>query len=101
MCRLAIGQIVSSLLPAEALAWGSEGHRIIAEIAEQFIEPSAAKQVRDLLAVENSRSLSDIANWGDQIRPQHRETAPWHFVDIPVSGAGFDPGRDSADGIAS
>ena len=90
--------IVASFVPAQALAWGSEGHRIVAEIAEQHLEPATAKLVRDLLAIENSTSLADVANWADQFRSQHRETAPWHFVDIPISASSYDASRDCAGG---
>jgi hypothetical protein len=39
------------LVPIKAFAWGYSGHRIIAEIAEQFLESEASRQVRDLLAL--------------------------------------------------
>ena len=54
-----------------ALAWGYEGHRIIAEIAEQFLEPETAHRVRDLLAIENRTTLAEVSTWADEIRPQH------------------------------
>src|ERR1700731_4481412 len=86
-------------LPARALAWGSEGHRIVAEIAEQYLEPATARQVRELLAIENATTLAQVSTWADEIRPQRRETARWHFVDIPIhpppgTPAAYDPGRD-------
>jgi hypothetical protein len=34
--------------PVNAFAWGYEAHRIIAEIAEQFLQPQTVRQVRDL-----------------------------------------------------
>jgi hypothetical protein len=86
------------LAPTRAFAWGSEGHRIVAEIADQYLEPDTARQVHALLDVENATTLADVANWADQIRPQQRETAPWHFVDIPISAAGYEAARDCAGG---
>ena len=44
-----------------ALAWGYEGHRIVAEIAEQFLEPETAHHVRDLLAIENRTTLAEVS----------------------------------------
>src|SRR5258708_8054876 len=90
-------------LPAPALAWGSEGHRIVAEIAEQYLEPATAHQVRELLAIENASTLAQVSTWADEIRPQRRETAPWHFVDIPVhppasTPAAYDAARDCPRG---
>jgi len=98
MPRLAIALVLLSLLPARAIAWGSEGHRIIAEIAEQYLEPETVRQVHALLDIENATTLADVANWADQIRPQHRETSPWHFVDIPIRAPGYDATRDCAGG---
>ena len=87
------------VLPAtQAFAWGSEGHRIVADIAEQYLEPATARQVHDLLAVDNATTLADVANWADQIRLQRRNTASWHFVDIPVSAPGYDAKRDCGQG---
>jgi S1/P1 Nuclease len=85
--------------PSNALAWGYEGHQIIAEIAEQFLEPQTTKQVRDLLAIENVTTLAEVSTWADEIRPQHPETRPWHYVNIPIYPAshepkGYDAGRD-------
>jgi hypothetical protein len=60
------------------------GHRVVAELAEQFLELSTARQVRDLLALENVTTLANVSIWADQIRLQRPETAPWHFVDIPI-----------------
>ena len=75
----------------QALAWGYTGHRIIAEIAEQFLEPETAHQIRDLLVVENLSTLADASTWADQIRVQRPETASWHYVNILVHPAPDEP----------
>jgi hypothetical protein len=67
-----------------AFAWGYEGHRIIAEIAEQYLQPETVRQVRDLLALDNTTTLAAVSNWADEIRGQRRETARWHYVNIPI-----------------
>jgi S1/P1 Nuclease len=87
------------LLPGRALAWGSEGHHIAAEIAEQFLEPSTAHRVRELLAIDNETTLAQASTWADEIRPQRPETARWHYVNIPINPpdgtpATYDPRRD-------
>jgi hypothetical protein len=86
-----------------ALAWGYEGHHIAAEIAERFLEPSTAHQVRDLLAIDNETTLAQASTWADEIRPQRPETARWHYVNIPINPpAGtppaYDPRRDCPTG---
>jgi S1/P1 Nuclease len=73
------------LLPGRALAWGSEGHHIIADIAEQYLEPATAQQVHELLALENATTLAAVSMWADEIRAQRPETAPWHYVNIPIN----------------
>jgi hypothetical protein len=87
------------LSPVNAFAWGYTGHRVIAEIAEQFLDVETARQVRDLLAIENVTTLAEVSTWADQIRGQRPDTAPWHYVNIPIHAApdessGFDATRD-------
>jgi hypothetical protein len=84
------------LLPGRALAWGSEGHHIAAEIAEQFLEPSTVRQVRELLAIDNETTLAQASTWADEIRPQRPETSRWHYVNIPINPpAGTPPAYDA------
>lgn len=90
-------------LSGHALAWGEEGHRIVAEIAEQYLEPTTARQVRELLAIENTTTLAEVSTWADEIRGQRRETARWHYVNIPIhppagTPAGYDAKRDCPQG---
>jgi S1/P1 Nuclease len=89
--------------PGHALAWGWEGHRIVAEIAERYLEPATARQVRELLAMENATTLAEVSSWADDIRGQRRETVRWHYVNIPIhppvgTPAGYDAARDCPRG---
>lgn len=95
---LVVAAAFAFLSPCPALAWGSEGHRIIAEIAEHFLEPATAHKVRALLALDNETTVADVANWADQIRRMRPDTASWHFVDIPISAASYDGARDCPNG---
>ena len=79
------------LIPAELFAWGQEGHRIIAAIAESRLQKHAAATVQELLGDDH---LSSVATWADEIRKDRPETAPWHLVNIPRDGQGYDPTRD-------
>lgn len=38
---------------------------------------------------------AEIVNWADEIRRERKETAPWHYVNIPHDAAGYDPKRDA------
>jgi hypothetical protein len=96
--RFLAALLLSLVSATQTWAWGSEGHRIVAEIAEQYLGPATAHEVRDLLAIENATTLAEVANWADEIRGQRRNTAPWHFVDIPFSAQAYDPERDCPRG---
>jgi nuclease S1 len=78
-------------LAGPAMAWGPEGHSIVAEIAQQRLTPQAAQMVQKLL---KGRSLASIASWADDYRDKHPETTNWHFVDIPLDVETYDPKRD-------
>jgi hypothetical protein len=79
------GAVVAAIaFGGHALAWGDQGHRIVAEIAEHYLEPTAARQARELLALGNATTLAQVSTWADDIRPERPETAPWHVVAIPI-----------------
>jgi hypothetical protein len=87
------------VLADHALAWGPEGHRIAAEIAEQYLEPAAGRQVRELLALENATTLAEVSGWADDIRARRPDTLRWHFVEIPIyppagTPTAYDAARD-------
>ena len=79
------------ILTGDALAWGQEGHSIIAEIAQQRLSPAAAQMVAGLL---KGRSLASIASWADDVRDTRPETTQWHFVDIPLDVPTYKQPRD-------
>jgi len=86
-----LGLILLVLATPRSWAWGREGHRLTALVAEAYLTPEAKAQVKELL---RSESLADVAPWADTYRTDHPETAPWHYVDIPRSAAKFDRERD-------
>jgi hypothetical protein len=91
--RIACFVVLLVLAPLEqALAWGQEGHSIIAEIAQRRLDPDTLRKINALLGGEVS--LASIASWADDYRALHRETAGWHFVDIPFDQSVYDPKRD-------
>jgi S1/P1 Nuclease len=67
-------------LSALLFGWGPEGHHAIARIAGSNLNPKAIAAVKDLLGV----SMAEVSTWADEIRPQRRETAPWHYINIPI-----------------
>ncbi len=75
-----------------ALAWGPEGHSIVAEIAQRRLSPVAAARVEAILG--KGHSLASSANWADDVRGKRPETTNWHFVDIKLADSNYDPARD-------
>lgn len=77
-----------------ALAWGEEGHRMVAVIADKYLTPEARRQVLVLLKDDRladgepsyRRTLAEIAYWADEIKdtPWGKRRSAWHFDDMPV-----------------
>jgi hypothetical protein len=84
--------------PSRAQAAGDEANRIVAEIAEQFLEPRAAAQLKALLALEGQTKLAAVANWADDAADQHRDMQRWHYVEIPLFSTAYDARRDCRNG---
>jgi hypothetical protein len=81
---LAIIAFVASLMPHVALAWGQEGHSIVAELAQRQIAPQTQSRITSLLG--SNASLASISTWADTVaRSTHTETYGFHFVDIPLN----------------
>jgi hypothetical protein len=85
-----------------AWAFGCQAHEIVAMIAEKHLSSHAQAMVQQLLkddpidpALSRYCQLSGLdaiaysATWADDYRSAHRETAPWHQIDIPI---GIDKG---------
>jgi hypothetical protein len=63
-----------------AWGWGSEGHRIIADIAWDHLNDATLERLRQFLG---DNDLASISTWADDNRSVRPETGPWHYVDIP------------------
>ncbi len=90
--------VATAVFSTGALAWGPEGHAIVADIATLHLTPRTLAQVRKLLALEGHRSLDQVASWPDEIRRDQPETGPWHYVDIPLAATQYSPRRDCRHG---
>ena len=89
--RRAVVAVLVGVLPARALAWGHTGHELVAVLAESRLTPATRGALDGIIG---KKTLASIANQADAIRPFRKETAPWHFADIPRGVSGFDPQRD-------
>ena len=86
-----VSVVVFAAAQVSTNAWGPQGHRLIARIAEARLTPVARQNVRWLL---DGASLADVASWADDQVSQLRQTGPWHYVNIPNGAAGYDRERD-------
>jgi len=85
--------VVALVLSARLLfGWGTEGHRLVVRIAGGMLTPAAQIEIARLLAP--GESLAALASWADDVRPERKETEPWHFINIPINGAGLNMKRD-------
>lgn len=81
--RAAPAWLAVLLLLHPAFAWGPEGHRLIAQLAEKHLNAKARAEIARLLAP--GESLASVASWADDVRPKRPETAPWHYINIPIT----------------
>lgn len=93
---------VSALIPGQALAWGAQGHRLVARIAEPNLHPATRAEVERLLAAEPGASLSSIAPWADQLRGNDpdlgKRSASWHYVNMAEDDCAFSPPKHCPNG---
>jgi hypothetical protein len=75
-------------LASPAAAWGDLGHQVVAKISYRHLTGLAQSKVDALLASDTdpltAPDIASRATWADKYRNSHRETAPWHFVDIEI-----------------
>ena len=85
------------LLPGKAFAWDEEGHKIVALIADHYLDPAVKQKVDAMLAADtDTLTKHDIASeavWADTHRDLDRQKAQkqmavtdsWHEVKLEIS----------------
>jgi hypothetical protein len=60
-----------------ALAWGDEGHQVVALIAQSFLEADVRKRINALLAADTddltAHDIASAATWADKFRDANFE----------------------------
>ena len=94
---ICVAQLLAIAMPREADAWGAEGNRIIALIADRLLQahdPAVYKKVLAILATDKDNSwtgtdLAGEANWPNALiekSPEGRAaTAQWHYVKLDAT----------------
>ena len=88
--------LLTLCLPLRTLAWGTEGHQVIASLAERQLTPKARAEVQRLLDLEPGSTLTSISTWADEHR--NPATAAWHYVNFPRDTCSYVAERDCPDG---
>ena len=68
-------------LPFSVLPWGNVGHETVAYIAEKNLSLATLEKLKPLL---NGETLEEISTWADTYKRNHKNTGPWHYIDLPV-----------------
>eukprot|EP00899_Mesostigma_viride_P001892 jgi/Mesvir1/11703/Mv00092-RA.1 len=80
------------------VAWGSEGHQIVAEIAQSRLSPAAAEHVRKLLPEWAQGLMGRVASWADYIRGADPRGYGWttelHYINTPDDTCSYNFSRD-------
>jgi S1/P1 Nuclease len=86
----ALAVLFVALVPSFSWGWGREGHRIVATVAEDHLDETTKVMIQSLIG---NNHLYSVATWADDIRKERHDTAPWHYVDIPL-GSTYHADRD-------
>ncbi|MGV8960977.1 MAG: S1/P1 nuclease [Stenotrophomonas sp.] len=94
--------LVFAALPTDAFAWGAQGHRLVARIAETGLSPKAKAEVDRLLAGEPDPTLHAIAPWADALRANDadlgKRSAGWHYINMGEDGCHYVPAKHCENG---
>jgi len=70
------------LISTETFAWGTTGHRVVAEIAENHLSCKAKRKIKKIIG---NQKLAYWANWPDFIKsnPDWKMADSWHYLNFP------------------
>ncbi|MEL7832609.1 S1/P1 nuclease [Fodinibius sp. Rm-B-1B1-1] len=76
--------------------WGKNGHRVVGDIAADYLTPEARKEIDRVLGHE---SLAIASTWMDEVRsdPSYDHMESWHWVTIP-DGMTYEETEKNPDG---
>jgi hypothetical protein len=72
------------VFPRSALAWGDEGHEIIALVADRFLGPAVREKIVAMIAADpdnlTARDIASEAAWADRYRDSDRNGSRRHYA---------------------
>ncbi|RXK57385.1 S1/P1 Nuclease [Lacibacter luteus] len=82
--RIAVVFFFCFSLPYISLAWGTQGHRISGEIANNYLNKKAKRAIAAILGNE---SIAISSNWADFAKSDtaYRYLSNWHHINLPTA----------------
>src|SRR5262249_49098134 len=96
---LALALAANLAQPRPALAWGDDGHKVVALIAQSFLDNDVRRRCNALLSSDTdslaAHDIASAATWADKYRDANidgarQRTSQWHFVDIEIKAPDLD-----------
>jgi nuclease S1 len=100
--KFALAVVFSLLSCSTSFAWGCDGHKTVAYLAFERLNPTARAAVIELLkqlppdpglshyCSGDANPFVAVSTWADDIRSQKPATGPWHFFDLPFGTTTLD-----------
>src|SRR5690606_2230795 len=75
---------IMSLFSTNVWAWGTTGHRVVAEIAERNLTNKAKKNLQKVIG---NQKLAYFANYPDFVKsdPRFKDNDGWHYVNLEAN----------------
>jgi S1/P1 Nuclease len=87
--------VLLMIFPHRARAWGDDGHKAVALIAQQYLEPGVRAKITAMLEADpdslTPHDFASEATWADKYRDSnnrhdhYEQTQNWHFVDLEIN----------------
>ena len=96
--------LIAAFMACNAFAFGTLGHRTIAEIAGRGLAPKAQAEISELLKIAPRDNLADLSTWPDELRDdpnaqaRAKLTARWHYMNFPKGRCELSIARACPDG---
>jgi hypothetical protein len=92
LCIVSLAFFLST--PQHVLAWGDDGHKAVALIAQRCLAPDVKTKIAAMLAADTDNltkhDIASEATWADKYRDEnnrqdhYQQTQNWHFTDIEI-----------------
>ncbi|MGZ5192014.1 MAG: S1/P1 nuclease [Flavisolibacter sp.] len=81
LLQLFLIALILIYLPTRSFAWGTNGHRIVGEVASRYLTAKAKLEIQKILGHE---SIAMASNWADFVKSDsnYRYLYNWHFVNF-------------------